>query len=86
MTLGGKMNDTAEAAPMLVSTIFEIQRGGEISVRVDEDLDENGGKPMGFARFVLDASRGARDLDLPIVLDGVVTGAVSLRVEDVPAP
>ena len=33
-----------------------------------------------------DASLGAHDLDLPIVLDGVVTGTVSLRVEDVAAP
>jgi hypothetical protein len=86
VSLGGKLNDTAEAAPLLVSTIFEVQRGVEIGVRVDEDLDEKGGRPMGVAHFALDASTGPRDLDLPIVLDGAVTGEVSLRVEDVPAP
>jgi hypothetical protein len=85
-SLGGKLNDTAEAAPLLVSTIFEVQRGGDIGIRVDEDLDQNGGKPMGAAHFALDASVGPRDLELPLVLDGVVTGTMTLRIEDVPAP
>ena len=85
-SLGGKLNDTAEAAPLLVSTIFEVQRGAEIGVRVDEDLDQNGGKPMGAAHFALDASVGPRDLELALVLDGVVTGTMTLRIEDVPAP
>jgi hypothetical protein len=86
VSLGGKLNDTAEASPFLVSPIFEVERGAELSVRVDEELDDSGPKPIGVARFVLDARPGPRDLDLPVLLEGIATGAVTVRVEEVPAP